>query len=33
MLTVRPSVPADVPVQRELWKLAFGDSDEYIGNF
>lgn len=33
MLTVRPSVPEDVPAQRELWKLAFGDSDEYIDNF
>lgn len=33
MLTVRPSVSADVPAQRELWKLAFGDSDEYTGNF
>ena len=33
MLTVRPSVPEDVPAQRELWKLAFGDSDQYIGNF
>lgn len=33
MLTVRPSVPEDVPAQRELWKLAFGDSDAYIDNF
>lgn len=33
MLTVRPSVPEDVPAQRELWKLAFGDSDPYIDNF
>lgn len=33
MLTVRPSVPEDVPAQRELWKLAFGDSDSYIDNF
>lgn len=33
MLTVRPSVPEDIPTQRELWKLAFGDSDEYIDNF
>ena len=33
MLTVRPSVPEDVPAQRELWKLAFGDSDQYIDNF
>lgn len=33
MLTVRPSVPEDVPAQRALWKLAFGDSDAYIDNF
>jgi len=33
MLTVRPSVPEDIPAQRELWKLAFGDSDSYIDNF
>lgn len=33
MLTVRPSVPEDVPAQRELWKLAFGDSDAYLDNF
>ena len=33
MLTVRPSVPGDIPAQRELWKLAFGDSDAYIDNF
>lgn len=33
MLTVRPSVPEDVPAQRTLWKLAFGDSDDYIDNF
>lgn len=33
MLTVRPSLPEDVPAQRELWKLAFGDSDAYIDNF
>ena len=33
MLTVHPSVPEDVPAQRELWKLAFGDSDAYIDNF
>lgn len=33
MLTLRPSVPEDVPAQRELWKLAFGDSDAYLDNF
>ena len=31
MLT--PSVPEDVPAQRGLWKLAFGDSDAYLDNF
>ena len=31
MLT--PSVSEDVSAQRELWKLAFGDSDVYIDNF
>ena len=33
MSIVRPSVPEDVPAQRALWKLAFGDSDSYIDNF
>jgi len=33
MLTVRPSVPEDVPAQRELWQTAFGDSDAYLDNF
>lgn len=33
MPTVRPSRVEDVPAQRALWKLAFGDSDEYIDNF
>ena len=33
MVTVRPSVPADIPAQRELWKLAFGDPEPYIDNF
>ena len=33
MPTVRPSVPEDVPAQRALWKLAFGDSDAYLDNF
>lgn len=33
MLTVRPSIPEDIPAQRALWKLAFGDSDQYIDNF
>lgn len=29
----RPSLPADVPRQRELWALAFGDSGDYVDNF
>lgn len=33
MLLTRPSVPADLPAQRLLWKLAFGDDDAYIDNF
>ena len=33
MVTVRPSRPEDIPAQRELWKLAFGDGDDYIDNF
>lgn len=33
MIAVRPSVPADIPAQRELWRLAFGDPEAYIDNF
>lgn len=33
MLLTRPSVPADIPAQRQLWKLAFGDDDAYVDNF
>ena len=33
MRIVRPSIPEDVPVQRELWRLAFGDGEDYIDNF
>ncbi|MEA4934749.1 MAG: GNAT family N-acetyltransferase [Lawsonibacter sp.] len=33
MINVRPSIPADIPAQRELWKLAFGDSGDYVDNF
>ncbi len=33
MLLTRPSVPADVPAQRQLWQLAFGDDDAYVDNF
>lgn len=32
-VTVRPSLPGDVPAQRELWKLAFGDGEAYLDNF
>ena len=30
---IRPSVPADIPAQRELWALAFGDDGAYVDNF
>lgn len=33
MIHMRPSVPEDVPRQRELWALAFGDGGEYLDNF
>lgn len=33
MVNIRPSIPADIPAQRELWKLAFGDSGDYVDNF
>ena len=33
MIHMRPSVPGDVPRQRELWKLAFGDDGAYVDNF
>lgn len=33
MIHMRPSVPGDVPRQRELWALAFGDSGDYVDNF
>lgn len=33
MIRMRPSVPGDVPRQRELWKLAFGDDGAYVDNF
>ena len=33
MLQTRFSVPEDIPVQRQLWKLAFGDEDAYLDNF
>lgn len=33
MENVRPSVEADIPALRQLWKLAFGDSEAYMDNF
>ena len=33
MILTRPSVESDVPRQRELWALAFGDSGAYVDNF
>ncbi len=33
MIRMRPSVPGDIPRQRELWKLAFGDDGAYVDNF
>ena len=33
MIQFRPSVPADIPRQRELWFLAFGDDGAYVDNF
>ena len=33
MLHTRISKPDDIPAQRELWALAFGDSGSYVDNF
>ncbi len=33
MIRMRVSVPGDIPAQRELWKLAFGDDGAYVDNF
>ncbi len=33
MFECRTSVKEDIPALRALWKLAFGDSEAYIGNF
>ena len=33
MTAVRFSRPEDIPVLRELWELAFGDSGAYMDNF
>lgn len=33
MIEIRPAKPEELPRQRELWKLAFGDEDAYIDYF
>lgn len=33
MLLTRPSLPGDIPAQRQLWQLAFGDDGAYVDNF
>lgn len=33
MIQMRPSVPGDIPRQRVLWTLAFGDGGDYVDNF
>ena len=33
MYNIRVSVPEDVPAERLLWKLAFGDDGAYVDNF
>lgn len=33
MINIRTSVPTDIPALRQLWQLAFGDSDAYVDNF
>ena len=33
MWNIRTSVPEDIPAQRQLWQLAFGDEDAYIDTF
>lgn len=33
MLHTRISTPQDIPRQRELWQLAFGDDGAYVDNF
>ena len=33
MLCTRISTPRDIPRQRELWQLAFGDTGAYVDNF
>ena len=33
MIQIRRSRPEDIPRQRELWQLAFGDDGAYVDNF
>lgn len=33
MISIRPSRPEEIPMQKELWKRCFGDSDSYIDMF
>lgn len=33
MIQMRSATPQDVPRQRELWTLAFGDGGDYLDNF
>lgn len=33
MIEIRPAQPGEIARQRELWKLAFGDTDTYIDYF
>ena len=33
MIQIRISRPEDIPRQRELWQLAFGDDGAYVDNF
>lgn len=33
MIRMRPSIHEDIPRQRELWALAFGDDGAYVDNF
>lgn len=33
MITIRPSTPAEIPQQKDLWKKCFGDPSAYINTF
>ena len=33
MVSFRPARPQELPQQKELWQLAFGDSEAYINYF